>query len=403
MSENQPSDALVASLRSWAGEVADAIPAFDLESISRRPQQPPNRRRWAAAAAAVLLVCGVAGVVWMATTDDSNSLVDGPHVTFAPPPAVDGTIVRGSATGEGATAGVEVTIETPREVLAGTRTPIDVTVRNSGSTTIYWQAGGCAIPTQVMVGPIGVTEVAGSTRLPSEPRWDGDPDTLAEAIESTADDVAAQGAQPISQTGWNGVMCTSDSLMQALAPGDTIEYTNTAELRVRPGPLPENGTYEASGAFVGYASDVDYHEPFAPVEARVPVTVVDHPARAAGSIEQLAAAALDDGRLTSWLPTTTIPDRPDLEQNQYVALTWWRDAWELWVRPHWGWDESLRLRIDPTTLTVTDARLVQGLNPPEDEPDAARFPGMTADELLGSPTAATPDGATTEPPVVRSG
>jgi len=42
---------------------------------------------------------------------------------------------------------LQVTVATARQTLVGTRISAAVTVRNTGSTTFHWQAGGCAIPT----------------------------------------------------------------------------------------------------------------------------------------------------------------------------------------------------------------------------------------------------------------
>ena len=70
-----------------------------------------------------------------------------------------------------------------------------------------------------------------------------------------------------------------------------------------------------------------------------------------------------------------------------LGATWWRDAWELWVQPYWGSTEALRLRIDPATMTVTDARVVHGGAPPGDEPGTTSIPGATPDEILAPPGA----------------
>jgi hypothetical protein len=108
------------------------------------------------------------------------------------------------------------------------------------------------------------------------------------------------------------------------------------------------------------------------------------------------------------LATTVIPGRPDLDQRALVGLTWWRRGWELWVAPRFGGGESARVRIDPESMSVVDARIVHAGVAPEDEPGATRFPGAPPDELLppvddGDDGDDGTIGAVAEPSVARAG
>lgn len=100
-----------------------------------------------------------------------------------------------AATGASPATGVEVTIDTLGEVVAGTRTSIDVSVRNTGPATLCWQAGGCAVPVEVIIRPVDAPVDQYSDRLMSmDPIWDGDPASLSDAIAASG--AAARAAWP---------------------------------------------------------------------------------------------------------------------------------------------------------------------------------------------------------------
>lgn len=296
-------------------------------------------------------------------------------------PEVDPTLGSATGVGEGETAGIEVTIATPGQARAGTRTPIDVAIRNTSTETFYWQAGGCGLAAEVSAGPVGGLMVGFSGRVSADRIWDGDPASLSAAVTASETGRGMELAQPESATGWVSMGCTADSKMEAFAPGDELSYSGSAEIRVPPGSLPEGGVYEAAATFVPYRAPDGYpHQPLDPIETRVRFTVVEDPARGADPVDDVLAAILADGRLTAWLSTTVIPDRLDLVQAYRVGMTWWRDAWELWIEPKWI-SGMLRIRVDPAN-EVIDVRIHHSNGPPADEPDAATVPGTPPDEIL---------------------
>lgn len=290
-------------------------------------------------------------------------------------------VVSATGVGEGETDGIEITIDTPGAARAGTRTPIEVAVRNTSTETFYWQAGGCGLAAEVTTAPVGGAVVGFSGRMSADPTWDGDPLSLAAAITESESGRGMQLAQPESATAWVSLVCTADSKMEALAPGDELTYTDTAELRVPPGPLPGGGVYEAAATFVPFRSPDGYpHQPLDPIHTQVRFTVIEDPARGAHPTDDVLATILADGRLAAWLPTTIVPDRPDLVQSYRVGMTWWRDAWELWIEPQWI-SGMLRVRVDSAN-EVIDVRVHHSNGPPDDEPDASTVPGTPSDEIL---------------------
>ena len=292
---------------------------------------------------------------------------------------VDAAPLSATGVGVGETSGIEITLDTPGEVRAGTRTPIHVVVRNTGTETFYWQAGGCGLPAEVATGPVGGLVGGYTGRVSADPIWNGDPALLEAAITASEAGRGTQLAQPESATASVSLICTADSKMQAFAPGDELSYSGTAELRVPPGPLLAGGAYQAAATFVGYRSPDDYpNQPLDSVQVQVRFTVVDAQARSSDPIDDVVAAIVVEGRLASWLPKTIIPDRPDLVQAYRVGMSWWRDAWELWVEPYWG-GGMLRVRVDPANNEVIDVRTHHSNGPPDDEPDASSIPGTQPD------------------------
>lgn len=69
-------------------------------------------------------------------------------------------------------------------------------------------------------------------------------------------------------------------------------------------------------------------------------------------------------------------------QGYRVGLTWWREAWELWIDPRYGTGEMLRIRVDPADNELLDLRTHDSNGPPDDEPGAATVPGSPADQTI---------------------
>jgi hypothetical protein len=354
---------------------------------------------------------GVAGLVLRSPSGDDPP---GGASPLPAAPVVDATAVSATAAGSGATAGIEITVDTSAEVLVGTRASAHVTIRNTGPSTFHWQAGGCAIPAVVVLAPqgayVGSTgPVAGPRRVSDVQLWDGADDSLGAALADSAGPPGPQGAVPADLAGASEVVCTADSVMRPLDPGDVLDQTGTFEVRVPPGPVPDDGRYEIVAAFTGFAAPETYPDgALPPVVVSVPVLLVDDPARAAAAVEDIADAVVADGRLAAWLASTVIPGRPDLDQRAHIGVTWWRRGWEVWVSPHWGSSDSARIRVDPQSMAVVDARVVHGGVAPADEPGSAAFAGNVPDELLaplaeGGTAEGPTNGATAVPAVARAG
>ena len=396
-----------------AGSAAD--PGADpllLRHDDQRGAPSPRTGRWLLPVAVVCL--GVLGVVGLVLRSRSGDELPGGAGPLPAAPAVDAALVSATATGSEATAGLEITVETGAEVLVGTRASAHVTIRNAGPSTFHWQAGGCAIPAVVVLAPQGAYvgssgPVAGPRRVSDGQQWDGTDDSLSAALAESIEPPGPQGAVPDDLAGAGEIACAANSLMQPLAPGDVLDHIGTFEVRVPPGAFPDDGRYEIVAAFTAFAAPEAYPGgALPPVVASVPVAFVDDPARAAASIADIADAVVADGRLAVWFETTVIPGRPDLDQRAHLGVTWWRSGWEVWVRPHWGSSESVRIRVDPESLAVVDARVVHGGAAPADEPGATAYAGNTPDEVLlpvaaGGTTGGVVDGATAEPAVARAG
>ncbi len=321
-----------------------------------------------------------AGVAWLRSSDTEDRLAGAGPISIAVP---DVDTTPGTTTSGVGASGIEVVIESNAQALAGTRTPIAVTVRNTGDDAVYWEAGGCGFPVVVTIEPAGFDNESGSSnRVSREPVWDGNPDSLADAVtrQGTTMSTSAFYAQPDSMIGVAEFGCTADSRIEPFAPGETLGYRASAEMRMPPGHLPGNGTYQIVARFNGLHDQTRTDTAtLEPVEARAELVVVDHPARTIASPDDLVAVAVDDGRLTDWIITTAVLGQPDLRQTYRVGLTWWRDAWELWIDPTFssGNSDSLRVRINPTATDIQDARTVANGVAPNDEPGAepsSRFP-----------------------------
>ncbi|HRE01796.1 MAG TPA: hypothetical protein PLV68_10895 [Ilumatobacteraceae bacterium] len=436
---------IAAAVRAWADELAATVPPYVPHSLTVTQTRPlhTRRRMGIGIAAGVLIVAGFTAIAWMrltrnASTDiyhapSSGSVTAEPTTaqttnsadpasttsetitstsaepetttttttTTEVPVAVDPTPVDGSNTVDG----IEVMVRVPGEVVAGTRAAIEVTVTNHRSEPIYWQAGGCATPAEVTVGPISTAGLAansgGPGRLAMEQLWDGNPDSLAPAIRTAAALGTRQLANIAEFAGWGSYGCTSDSNMQPIPSGGQVTDSLSAEVRVPPGPLADAGRWDVTATFVGYADWEGYpNQPLATVSAHVVFAVVDHPDRGEVDLDTLGAVIAADGRLADWYATTLIPGRPDLDQRHSIGLTWWRGAWELWVSPYWGSGDTARVRLDPATLAVTDVRIVRSGTPPDDEPDLDRdnsFLDQFPDRVLALGELASTSGATASP------
>ena len=365
MAEHGDTDGRVVWSTGVPGEVWTPGPSAD---------GPRNGARQLVGVLVVLLVMlTAAGVAWLRSSDAEGRSADVDRVPMVVPD-VDAT-PRTTTSGVGP-SGVEVVIESNAQVLAGARTPIAVTVRNIGTGTVYWEAGGCGFPVVVTVEPAGFDNESGSSiRVSREPVWDGDLDSLDDAVSNQAAAMSSVAftAQPASMIGVSEVMCTGMSVVAPFEPGETLSYQASAEMRAPPGPLPGNGTYQIVARFSGHSDPSRTDDTkLEPVEARAELVVVDHPARTIARPDDLVAVAVDDGRLADWLTTTVVLGQPDLRQSYRVGLSWWREAWELWIDPKFssGSSGSLRLRIDPDATNVQDARIVAHGAAPNDEPGA---------------------------------
>lgn len=309
---------------------------------------------------ALLAACG--GDPGSPSADDSTTTTT-PMSTAAPSTgevtAADGT--------------VEVVLSVPGEAPAGERLWADVTVRNVGDQTVYWQAGGDSPPVAtVLVDPDDPADPGRAAE-----RWDGDPAELEHSLSPRR----RIGFREKGTIGLPTVARTSDSRMEPLRPGDEHTLRVAADVRLPPGGPTD---LVARATFVGYDEPEHYggpdtDRPRPPVEAEAPVAVVDLPTEGA---EEALDAFADDPRLAAFLEAT---DVAAVDQSWSAELVWWRDAWELVVDPKFG-DEPrgqsrYRLRFDPDAGRIVDARRIWWDQAPADEPDGTRFPQAPPDEV----------------------
>lgn len=152
-----------------------------------------------------MVLFALAGWAWLGSPEAATSQ----PVTLSAP-TVDTTAV--SATSSPSSSGIQVEIETSREVLAGTRTPVRVTIRNTGADTVYWEAGGCGVPADVVVQPVGSDEFGGmSIKLTWDAVWDGNLDSLRGTLEGVDESVRSTAAQPSSTVGLGEVGAPSSA------------------------------------------------------------------------------------------------------------------------------------------------------------------------------------------------
>ena len=276
-------------------------------------------------------------------------------------------------------AGIEISVTTREQVMAGSRLWFDVVVRNGSDAAVFWQAGGCAIPVTGALGP--ESRVSLDAASMDDARWNGQVDSLGAWLAEHNTFSGLLGDQPEDATAIRELFCTSDSRLAAIEPGQAVHYRGSVEVRVPPGPLLDGGAYALVVGFQPYATPGGYpYDPMELVTVRAPVTVIDDPER--GSDAAAISAFARDGRLATWIASTAIPDRPDLVQDFATELSWWRGAWELSVSAQWEGNRVLRMRYDPTTAEVVDVRTVYRGNAPGDEPDAAKSPGAESDNVI---------------------
>lgn len=340
------------------------------------PRPSDNAWMWAAAAIALAVVGAIAVLLLMGDRRaDQVSRSDGPTPNTM--------VVSGG--GAGTLTGIRLQARYPASLSVGTETWIQVSVINEGEIPIFWQAGGCAIPAAITVNA-GATDSPVTVRFDAqEPTWDGRPETLRGQL----DDVAAPvwGVMPADARHRIDWGCTADSNMLPIEPGEQVDYTGYVDLRMPPiGDLAPGGkVVTVDVEFVGYLSPEDY--PSAPQRTFVKgsAQLVDDPHRSVPDLDALIDSVNRDGRLAARIAEIDRPTDDGQPQLHTPKLWWWDGMWELWVTPKWGWDSTgpLRLRIDPTTYAVVDARLVIG-GVPDDAPRDGHPYGFDDDVILPS-------------------
>jgi hypothetical protein len=273
--------------------------------------------------------------------------------------------------------GIELTVTLPAgQVEAGERLRAEFTIRNLGPVPVYWTHGGCPVPVSVVLAPAGAPVGQRATPV----MWDG--------VMSLAGWLGSHNAlapEPFVDPRAAGVrsqFCTLQLIVETIVPGGETHWTGVTDARMPPGSLTPR---EVVATFVGYTQPGDYpSRPRPPVELRIAVPVLDDSARAASADAAIAAFAAD-GRLQPFLDRTRheLDDNPvPVTQSWSTDMSWWQNAWELWVLPRYNGDQALRLRYDPAADAVVDARLVSPYQPPGDDPDHNRFLGQSPDTLL---------------------
>ena len=320
-----------------------------------------------ASVAVVVALLAVAAVLSWTHRDDRREVAAVPTTTATPGVLSASTIQDG----------IELTVTLPAgQVEVGQRVRAEVAIRNVGAVPVYWAHGGCAAPASVVVTSAGapVVERRASNRWDGTsplPDWVGPHNALAPKLLV---DPQAAGAR--------SHLCPLNLVVETIAPGGETHWSGATDARVPPGSL---AAQELAADFVGYDQPADYPgTPRAPVEIRVAVPVVDAPARAA-SAEAAIVAFAADRRLQPFLDRTRLElaaNPVPVTQSWATELSWWQGAWELWVTPYYNSNQALRLRYDPRAQAVVDGRLVSPFQPPEDDPEQNRAPGLPPDTLL---------------------
>jgi hypothetical protein len=211
-------------------------------------------------------------------------------------------------------------------------------------------------------------------------QWDGTtpvPDWLR-----THNALAPKPLVDAEVAGVRSPLCRPSLMVETIAPGGETHWSGATDARVPPGSLARQ---ELAATFVGYTQPTDHPgAPRRPVEVRVAVPVLDDSSRAPSADDAIAAFAADH-RLQPFLDRTRaeLAANPvSVTQSWATELSWWQGTWELWVTPYYNGNQALRLRYDPHVRGVVDARLVSPYQPPGDDPDHNRAPGLPPDTLL---------------------
>ena len=323
-------------------------------------------RTGVAAAVIVAILVGAAMLSWT-HADDRRSVASVPTTTAT----------RGLLSASTVRDGIELTVTLPAgRVDVGRRVRADVVVRNDGSAPVYWLHGGCAVPASVVLTSVGSPVV--ERRVLAQ--WDGG-SPLADWLGPNN----ALGPRLLVDPKVAGVRspsCTTNLVVETIAPGGETRWSGVTDARVPPGPLARQ---ELAANFVGYNQPTDYPgRPRPTVEVRVAVPVRDDPARTASAGAAVAAFAADR-RLQPFLDRTRLElagNPVAVLQSWATELSWWQGTWELWVTPYYNGNHALRLRYDPRVGAVVDGRLVSSYQAPGDDPDQSPAPGLTPDTLL---------------------
>jgi hypothetical protein len=350
------------------GRLARLAPAVDedaaLRALRTRRHAAERRRRAVLTIPLVLLVTLLVGVLALAGSESGSDPLtaadeDGDSDALPQP----GHLIDGIARA----GDVEVRLTAPRTVHVGTRVDLSVTVTNEGAERVYWYSDSCHSPFEVVLAPRGTRP----SPAPPQFAWDGDPAALPETavVFNTLEERRLGGPKHYSGIREGGGICLAvkPALSGVVEPGETLSQDLTVEARVPPGPMPNDGAYELT-ARIRVAGVV---------EVSVPVTLADHQHRV-GTHEPALDAFVADPRLQLWLDSQGV-DRPDLVQSYAIELSWWRDAWELWITPRWEGHKRLRMRYDPVSAEVVDVRAVPRYSAPSDEGGASVQQPLPAD------------------------
>ena len=350
--------------------------------------EPRVRASWLAVGLVALAACGsradttasVARDAPTTTATTTTTSTAAPSSTTTPPTTTTTAPSSPPATATWTEAGIRLTLTVEHaELDVGSRVWADLLIEHVGDETVWWQAGGCGEPGTVTLVP------GDAPASSSEPGggWDGDPSTFRTVVREHN---ALRDIRFATAVGYPDPICPANSVMAAFQPGDELRLRAAADVRVPPGALASPDGHIARGAFRTYDSPDDY-----PSEEGSPSSRV-HAVSVAVQLRDHAARTGDAGAIDAFADSRVLADfvartRTSKVQNTWaLELSWWRDQWELWVRPYFSdsAQQDLRLRYDPARGALTDARVVFDGRPPEDDPGASRSPGTRSDEVLAA-------------------
>lgn len=351
-------------------EPREALPV--VHRIARRR----HRARVTGVAMSLLLIVGITTTLLIRRSNDERVTTD--HGEDLPPIDEDGTAT--ARQGD-----LEITVTVPgRQLVVGERTPVEVVVRNLGATVVrVAEVGKCSGPGHLEApgvwASVPTMEQVRDEDFPEPERWNGT-DALGDHL--------LHGDLPLPPGFINegkGLPfeqgCDLMASFSTIAPGQELPWSGTVDVLVGPHPLDRATVVAGAGGPGGSAGPVD-------VEVEMTLRLVDAPSRLA-SVDDAVAAFAADPRLAAYLDEgRALIDQPELTQSWTTHLQWHFGAWELWLQSHWGHPSPLRLRYDPTTRSVVDARKVAAGLAPEDDPDielASLPPGYPHDEVIPLP------------------